>query len=503
MSPQMTIHDDVAGSATAASSLSLEDRIGHFVDGEPVPAGDRATLPVENPATGEVVREVVIATPDDVEAAVASARKAQRAWGDSSLARRAEIMYEVRDTLRANVDLLARAIVEENGKTLADARGEVRRGLESVEFACGLPKNLEGSFSRNVAAGVDVHSVREPIGVAVCITPFNFPVMVPLWMIANALACGNSVVVKPSEKDPGATLLLARLLTEAGVPAGVINVLNGDHTTADALVRHDDVDAVSFVGSTPVAKRVYEVGTSTGKRVQALGGAKNHMVVTTAGDLDAAADAAVGAAFGAAGERCMAISVLVAVGEEVADDLVHRISTRMAALKVGDGVGDVDFGPLISGPHRERVAGFLQSSLEEGADVVVDGREHEMWSRPGFYIGPSLVDRVTTAMPVYQEEVFGPVLAIVRVDTLDEAVELINANPFGNGAAIFTRDGGEARRFQTETTVGMIGVNVPIPVPVGWFSFGGWKSSLFGDAHMYGEEGVRFFTRQRVVTTRY
>ncbi|ODU07319.1 MAG: methylmalonate-semialdehyde dehydrogenase (acylating) [Pseudonocardia sp. SCN 72-86] len=469
-----------------------------------VEPGDGRVLPVANPATGKRVRDVGISTRDDVDAAVGVARAAQVGWGATPLAGRIAVMYDVRDAVRAHMDELAELIVEENGKTLEDARGEVKRGLESIEFACGLPNNLKGDFSSDVARGVDVHSTREPVGVAACITPFNFPVMVPLWMLANAVSCGNAVVVKPSEKDPGATVMLARILTEAGVPAGVLNVVNGDAGTVTALLEHPGVDAISFVGSTPVARIVYEKGTAAGKRVQALGGAKNHMVVTDSGDLDAAAAAAVSAAYGAGGERCMAISVLVAVGDQVADAIVEKIGDVARNMKVGPGLDDgMHFGPLITQEHRDRVAGYLAAAETDGATVVVDGREHPTFAHDGFFIGPSLVDHVTTGMSVYADEVFGPLLAVVRVQALDEAIDLVRDNPFGNGAAIFTRSGVESRRFQTETNIGMIGVNVPIPVPVGWFSFGGWKASLFGDTHMYGDDGVRFFTRQRVVTTRW
>ncbi len=505
MRPNMSIGEATAGDprAAAAADRTLPDRVAHYLSGQLTEVGERQVRPIHNPATGKVVREVAMATPDDVETAVRIAREAQVAWGNTPVAARAATMYSLRDVLRSNAEVLARAIVEENGKTFEDALGEVTRGLESVEYACALPRNLEGSFSQNVARGIDVHSTLEPIGVALCITPFNFPVMVPLWMIANALSCGNSVIIKPSEKDPGATLVLAELLTEAGIPEGVVTVLNGDGATADALLRHPGVDAVSFVGSTPIAQRVYEVGTSTGKRVQALGGAKNHMVVTAAADIEAASTAAVGAAFGAAGERCMAISVVLAVGDETADALVDAVRSKMAGLRVGNGMEDNDFGPLITEEHRDRVASYLDAAAADGARVVVDGRDHDLFAGPGYFIGPSLVDGVSTSMSVYEDEVFGPLLAIMRVDSLDEAIQLVRDNPFGNGAAIFTTNGTEARRFQTETNIGMIGVNVPIPVPVGWFSFGGWKASLFGDSHMYGQDGVRFFTRQRVVTTRW
>ncbi|MBK1787818.1 CoA-acylating methylmalonate-semialdehyde dehydrogenase [Prauserella sp. ASG 168] len=493
-----------APGASGAPDLTPGELIGNFVGGaDTAPSGDRR-LPVRDPATGAQVREVGMSTADDVDAAVEVARAAQLEWAAMPLAARVAVMYDVRNAIRAHLDDLARLIVEENGKTLDDARGEVKRGLESIEYACGLPSNLKGDFSADVARGVDVHSTREPIGVAACITPFNFPVMVPLWMLANALSCGNAVLVKPSEKDPGATVMLAKILTEAGVPAGVLNVVNGDAVAVNALLEHPGVDAVSFVGSTPIARLVYEKGTAAGKRVQALGGAKNHLVVTASADHDAAAAAAVSAAYGAGGERCMAVSVLVAVGDEVADTMIDKIQSLAADVKVGPGLEDgMHFGPLITEQHRDKVAGYLAAGAEAGARIVVDGREHDRFGGEGYFIGPSLVDNVTTDMSVYTDEIFGPVLAVVRVDTVDDAMQLVRDNPFGNGAAIFTGSGAEARRFSTETNIGMIGVNVPIPVPVGWFSFGGWKSSLFGDSHMYGDDGVRFFTRQRVITTRW
>ncbi|MGD9525265.1 CoA-acylating methylmalonate-semialdehyde dehydrogenase [Pseudonocardia sp.] len=509
MALEMNIVDRDVTATTEAGARSQTafapgDVIANFVGGAEVVPAEGRVLPVTNPATGKRVRDVVLSDADDVDAAVAAARSAQREWAATSLAGRAAVMYDVRDALRRHLDDLAAVVVEENGKTFEDARGEIKRGLESIEYACGLPTNLQGGYSAEVARGVDVHSTREPIGVVGCITPFNFPVMVPLWMLANALACGNAAIVKPSEKDPGPTVMLARILTNAGVPAGVLNVVNGEAAAVNALLAHPGVAGVSFVGSTPIARHVYENGTATGKRVQALGGAKNHMVVTEAADLDAAARAAVGAAYGAGGERCMAVSVLVAVGDEVADGLVGRIRTLADGVSVGPGnEAGVDFGPLITLEHRDRVASYLDAGTEAGAEIVVDGRSHPLYTRDGYFIGPSLVDRVRPEMSVYTDEIFGPVLAVVRVRTLDEAIGLVNDNPYGNGAAIFTRDGREAREFQTSTNIGMIGVNVPIPVPVGWFSFGGWKASLFGDSHMYGDDGVRFFTRQRVVTSRW
>jgi malonate-semialdehyde dehydrogenase (acetylating)/methylmalonate-semialdehyde dehydrogenase len=401
-----------------------------------------------------------------------------------------------------NADELAATVTAEHGKVLADAHGEIARGLENVEFACGVPHLMKGSFSEQAATGVDVYSIRQPLGIVAGITPFNFPAMVPLWMCANAIACGNAFVLKPSEKDPSPSLLLAQLWQRAGLPDGVFTVVQGDREAVDALLRHPDVAAVSFVGSTPIARYVYETGTAHGKRVQALGGAKNHMVVLPDADVDMAADAAVSAAFGSAGERCMAISVAVAVGE-VGDRLVDAIAARMPKLRIGNGADpDSEMGPLITREHRDRVATYIAAGSESGASVVVDGREADV-PRDGFFLGTTLLDHVRPEMSVYTDEVFGPVLAIVRAETYSEAVALINANPYGNGTAIFTRDGGAARQFQFDVQVGMVGINVPIPVPVAYYSFGGWKASLFGDTHMYGPEGVNFYTRGKVVTARW
>jgi malonate-semialdehyde dehydrogenase (acetylating)/methylmalonate-semialdehyde dehydrogenase len=411
-------------------------------------------------------------------------------------------MFELRHLVHARRHELAALVTAEHGKVPSDARGEVARGLENLDFACGIPQALKGEHSEQASSGVDVWSVRQPLGVLAGITPFNFPAMVPMWMFATAIACGNAFVLKPSEKDPSASLLLAELLTEAGLPAGVFNVVQGDRVAVDRLIEHPDVAALSFVGSTPVARHVYEAATGRGKRVQALGGAKNHMVVLPDAEVDAAADAAVSAAYGSAGERCMAVSVVVAVGG-VGDELVPAIAARLAKVVVGPGTDpDAEMGPLITAEHRDRVAGYLDSAAAEGADVVVDGRRADV-PGDGFFLAPSLVDAVTPAMAVYRDEVFGPVLSVVRADTYAEAVELVNASPYGNGAAIFTRDGGAARRFQIEAEAGMVGVNVPIPVPVAYHSFGGWKASLFGDLHMYGPDGVRFCTRTKVVTARW
>lgn len=473
--------------------------IPHYINGTRVT--DAGSLPVFNPATGDVVAEVPVASADLVALALSSAEVAASRWGASSLSQRSAILFRFRELLVQHTDELAALITAEQGKTLADARGELARGLENVEYACGLIEHLKGDFSGGVADGVDVHSFREPVGVVLAVTPFNFPAMVPLWMLANAVASGNAVIVKPSERDPSAALRLAELWSEAGLPDGVVNVLHGDRHTVQALMESPTVTAVSFVGSTPVAQSLYQTGTALGKRVQALGGAKNHMVVLGDADLDVAADAAVNAGYGAAGERCMAISVVVAVGP-IADALVEKIATRIDALSVGPGNDTTsDLGPLITREHRDRVASYVHQAPGEGATVVRDGAAAA--DRPGFFFGPSLIDHVSPSMRCYRDEIFGPVLSVVRVDTYDEAVELINANPYGNGVAVFTRDGNAARRFSREVTVGMIGINVPIPVPVASYSFGGWKDSLFGHAHMYGPEGFAFFTRGKVVTTRW
>jgi malonate-semialdehyde dehydrogenase (acetylating)/methylmalonate-semialdehyde dehydrogenase len=457
---------------------------------------------VFDPATGAVTAEVALASVDDVDVAVAAAVDAQRAWGQAPLGQRAQVLFALREAVVRRSDDLAAVITAQHGKTLADAGGEVQRGLECIEFACGVPNLLKGEFSPQVATGVDVRSLRQPLGVVGCITPFNFPCMVPLWMLPNAIACGNAVVLKPSERDPGASVLLAELWAEAGLPDGALNVVHGDQVAVNRLLEHPDVAAISFVGSTPVARHVYETGTAHGKRVQALGGAKNHMVVLPDADLDLAADAAVSAAYGSAGERCMAVSVVVAVGG-AADGLLDAIRMRLDKLVVGAGTDPAsEMGPLITAEHRDRVAGYVDRGREEGATVVVDGRDTSV-PGDGFFLGPTLLDGVTPDMDVYRDEIFGPVLGLVRAGSYDEAISLINANPYGNGVAIFTRDGGAARRFEQEVEVGMVGINVPIPVPVAAFSFGGWRSSLFGDSHMYGHEGVRFYSRAKVVTTRW
>ncbi len=454
-----------------------------------------------DPARGVVTGEVALASAAEVDAVVGAAREAASSWGRTSLSRRTDLFFRFRQLLDDHRGDLAAAVTAEHGKVLADAAGEVARGLECVEFACGIPQLLKGAHSAEVATGVDVHTVLQPVGVVAGITPFNFPVMVPLWMLANAVACGNAFVLKPSERDPSASLLLAELARAAGFPDGVVNVVQGDAEAVQTLLSHPGVDAVSFVGSTPVARMVYETGTRQGKRVQALGGAKNHMVVLPDADVGAAADAAVSAAYGSAGERCMAVSVAVAVGA-AADRLVEAIAERIPAVVLGPGDQPSSMmGPLITAAHRDRVRSFVEGAAGEGATVVVDGSDAPRGD--GFFVGCALLDDVKPGMRVYDEEIFGPVLSVVRAATFEEAVELVNANPYGNGVALFTRDGGAARRFEREVTVGMVGINVPIPVPVGFHSFGGWKASLFGDSPIYGPEGVRFYTRPKVVTSRW
>ena len=477
------------------------EAIGHWVGGRAVAGVSGRVAPVYDPARGVQVASVALASGAEVDAAVSAAAEASVAWGASSSTRRAGLLFRLRELLDAHRDDLAAIVSRQHGKVLDDARGEVARGLDNVEFACGVPHLLKGSHSAEVSTGVDVHTVLQPVGVVAGITPFNFPVMVPLWMMANALACGNAFVLKPSEKDPSASLLLADLAARAGFPDGVMSVVQGDAEAVDALLTHPGVDAVSFVGSTAVARHVYETGTAHGKRVQALGGAKNHMVVLPDADVDAAADAAVSAAYGSAGERCMAISVLVAVGG-VADPVVDAIAARIPAVLVGPGDAPASMmGPLITAGHRDRVRSYVDGAADEGARVVVDGSDAVLGE--GFFVGCSLLDEVKPGMRVYDDEIFGPVLSVVRVGTFEEAVALVNANPYGNGVALFTRDGGAARQFEREVQVGMVGINVPIPVPVAAHSFGGWKASLFGDSPIYGPEGVRFYTRSKVVTSRW
>ena len=476
--------------------------------GTPYPGGSGRWGEVYNPATGEPTARVPLADNDDAEHVIGVAAKAAAGWGRMSLARRARIMFAFRELLNARKDELAAIITAEHGKVHSDALGEVARGLEVVEFACGMSHLLKGGHTLSASTGVDVHSVRAPLGVVGIISPFNFPAMVPMWFFPVAIAAGNAVVLKPSEKDPGAAIWMAELWREAGLPEGVFTVLHGDKVAVDALLTHPVVRAISFVGSTPVAEYVYETASRHGKRVQALGGAKNHMIVLPDADLDLAADAAVSAGYGSAGERCMAISVLVAI-DSIADELVARVADRTRSLVIGDGsrregASEPDIGPLVTKAHRDRVAGFIDAGERAGAKVVVDGRE----ARPhgpagGFWLGPTLFDHVDPRMEIYTEEIFGPVLAVVRVATYADAIALLNGNPYGNGTAIFTNDGGAARRFEEDVEVGMIGVNVPIPVPVAYYSFGGWKQSLFGDTHAHGTEGVSFFTRGKVVTSRW
>ncbi len=477
--------------------------VSHWIDGKPQPATSGRGGAVMNPATGEMIAEVGFASAEDVDRAVASAKAAAAQWRATALSRRAEILFAFRDRIAHNRQRIAEVVSTENGKTLSDALGEVARGLENVEFACGVPHLLKGGYTEQASRGVDVYQIRQPLGVVAGITPFNFPAMVPLWMLANAIACGNAFLLKPSEKDPSASVVIAQLAKEAGVPDGVLNLVHGDKVAVDRILEHPDIKAVSFVGSTPVAKYIYETATRNGKRVQALGGAKNHMLVLPDADINMAADAAVSAGYGAAGERCMAISVVVAVGS-VAEPLIEAIRERVARIKVGPGLDPgSEMGPLITREHRDRVASHLDTAAAEGATVAIDGRHNPATRQNGFFLGPSLIDNAQPGMQCYEQEIFGPVLSVVRVNTYAEAVRLINENPFGNGTAIFTQNGGAARQFQFDVEVGMVGVNVPIPVPVAYYSFGGWKSSLFGDLHMYGPEGVQFYTRAKVVTSRW
>jgi len=478
-------------------------RITHWIDGKPFAGESERTGDVFDPALGVMSGRVDFAPAVVVDEAVAAAARAFDGWRESSLSQRTKVLFAFRELLAARTGELASIITAEHGKVLSDAAGEVQRGLEVVEFACGVPTLLKGGFSENVSTRVDSYSLRQPLGVVGVISPFNFPAMVPMWFFPVAIACGNTVVLKPSEKDPSASVFLAELWAQAGLPGGVFNVVHGDKVAVDRLLTHPDVAAVSFVGSTAVARYVYETGTSRGKRVQALGGAKNHMVVLPDADLELAADAAVNSGFGSAGERCMAISAVVAV-DPIGDELVAKITSRMAALRTGDGRRDCDMGPLVTAAHRDRVTGYLDAGLAEGASLVVDGRSIEPdGAADGFWLGPSLFDHVEPTMSVYTDEIFGPVLSVVRSPTYDAALDLVNTNPYGNGTAIFTNDGGAARRFQHDVQAGMVGINVPIPVPMAYYSFGGWKNSLFGDAHAHGAEGVHFYTRGKVVTSRW
>jgi malonate-semialdehyde dehydrogenase (acetylating) / methylmalonate-semialdehyde dehydrogenase len=477
-------------------------RITHWIGGRRVEGASGRSGPVYNPATGVQSGAVDFASLEEVDAAVQAAKRAFVSWRTVSLSRRTELFFRIRELLHDHADDLARLLTLEHGKVFSDAKGEVARGLEVIEFCCGIPELLKGGYSEQASTGIDVYSIRQPLGVVGGITPFNFPAMVPMWMWAPAIACGNTFVLKPSEKDPSASMLTAELLKEAGLPDGVFNVVHGDKVAVDAVLEHPEIAAVSFVGSTPIARYVYETCTKNGKRVQALGGAKNHMIVLPDADIEMAADAAVSAGYGSAGERCMAVSMLVAVGH-AAEDLVGAIQERLPKVVVGDGMDpDSEMGPLVTREHRDKVASYIEKGREEGAKVVTDGRETAPDAN-GFFLGVTLLDEVTPEMDVYKDEIFGPVLGITRVDTYEEAVRLVNENPYGNGVAIFTRDGGVARRFQFEVNAGMVGVNVPIPVPVAYYSFGGWKSSLFGDLHIYGPEGIQFYTQGKVVTSRW
>jgi len=483
------------------------EQIKHYIGGQRVDGTGGRNADVYNPAIGEVVRQVQLASTDDVARAVATAKEAFPAWARTPALRRARMIDRFKELVRANADKLAEAISQEHGKTHDDALGEVQRGLEVAEFAAGAPQLLKGEFSEDVGSGVDSHAVRQPLGVVAGITPFNFPVMVPMWMFPVALVCGNTFVLKPSERDPSASLMIADLLAEAGVPEGVFNVVQGDKEAVDALLTHPDVQGVSFVGSTPIAQYIYTTGTANGKRVQALGGAKNHMVIMPDADLDMAVDALMGAAYGSAGERCMAVSVAVPVTDKVADALVERLTPRVRELKIGPAVDrGVEMGPLVTGEALERVRGYLDKGVAEGAELVVDGRDFTMERQGyenGYFIGGSLFDRVTSDMSIWRDEIFGPVLSVARAADYDQAVDLVHKHPYGNGAAIFTRDGDAARQFTQDIEVGMVGVNVPIPVPMAFHSFGGWKQSLFGDHHIHGPEGVRFYTRLKTMTTRW
>jgi malonate-semialdehyde dehydrogenase (acetylating)/methylmalonate-semialdehyde dehydrogenase len=489
-------------SVTTAGDAEL-GRISHWIGGRIIEGRSGGRGPVFDPATGRQAKWVDFASAEEVDAAVAAAARSFPEWRATSLSRRTEIMFKIRNLVDQRRKEIAALLTAEHGKVPSDALGEVARGIENLEFACGIPNLLKGGYSEQVSGGIDVYQIRQPLGVVAGITPFNFPAMVPMWMFANAIACGNTFVLKPSEKDPSASILIAEILDEAGVPAGVFNVVHGDKVAVDRILSHPEIKAVSFVGSTPIAKYIYETGTRNGKRVQALGGAKNHMVVLPDADIGMAADAAVSAAYGSSGERCMAVSVVVAVGE-VADPLVAAIRERLPRVRVGPGSDPAaEMGPLVTREHRDKVASYLDKASAEGATVVADGRDAPQYGEGGFFLGVSLIDNVQPDHASYRNEIFGPVLEVMRVATYEEAVKLVNDNPYGNGTAIFTRDGGAARQFQFEAQAGMVGINVPIPVPVAYYSFGGWKDSLFGDLHMYGPEGVQFYTRGKVVTSRW
>jgi len=481
------------------------ERVNHWINGARVAGTSERHGPVYNPATGEIAREVDFASVEEVDAAVAAAHEAFLGWRSTSISKRTEILFRIRNLVEQHREEIAAHLTREHGKVRTDALGEVARGLENLEFATGIPHLLKGGFSEQVSTGIDVYQIRQPLGVVAGITPFNFPAMVPMWMFANAIACGNTFILKPSEKDPSASVYIGELLKEAGLPDGVFNVVHGDKVAVDRILEHPDIAAVSFVGSTPIARYIYETGTKNGKRVQALGGAKNHMIVLPDADIEMAADAAVSAAYGSAGERCMAISVVVAVGE-VAEPLVNAIEQRLPKIKIGPGnEEESEMGPLITREHRDKVASYLDSGVSQGATLRADGRQHVLYDKEGggFFLGVSLLDNVTPEMECYRNEIFGPVLEVVRTHDYPEALKIVNDNQYGNGTAIFTRDGGAARQYQFDVNVGMVGINVPIPVPVAYYSFGGWKASLFGDLHMYGPEGIQFYTRGKVVTARW
>ena len=476
-------------------------QITHWIDNKPFDGAVARWGDVFDPATGEVQARVALATAEDVDAAVASARRAWESWQHVSLARRTAILFAFRDLLARHRDDIARLLVSEHGKVFSDAQGEVQRGLEVVEFACGIPQLIKGEFNENVSSAVDTYSIRQPVGVVAGITPFNFPAMVPMWMYPIAIACGNTFVLKPSEKDPSAANFSAELFLRAGLPEGVLNVVHGDKVAVDRILTHPDIAAVSFVGSTPIARYVYETGTRAGKRVAALGGAKNHMIVLPDADMDLAADAVVSAGYGSAGERCMAIAVLVTVGD-AGERLMPKVVERIGRIKVASGLEPgAEMGPLVTAQHRDKVVGYIDAGIAAGATLLADGRD--LLERPGFFVGPTLFDDVTPDMSIYQDEIFGPVLSAVRVDSYDEAIKLLDENQWANGVALFTNDGGAARKFQNEAQAGMVGINVPIPVPMAYHSFGGWKASIFGDARMYGMEGVHFYTRLKVITSRW
>ena len=489
--------------ATRADTPSTA-RVSHWINGRTVAGTSGREGPVYDPATCAVTKHVDFASTDEVAAAVAAAKAAFPGWRATSLSKRTDIMFRIRNLVEQRRKEIAALLTAEHGKVPSDALGEIARGIENLEFSTGIPNLLKGGFTEQASTGVDVFQIRQPLGVVAGITPFNFPAMVPMWMFANAIACGNTFILKPSEKDPSASILLAEILAEAGVPEGVFNVIQGDKVAVDAILEHPDIAAVSFVGSTPIARYIYETGTRNGKRVQALGGAKNHMIVLPDADIDMAADAAVSAGYGSAGERCMAVATVVAVGD-VADPLVDAIKARLPKVKIGPGSDpEAEMGPLVTQQHRDKVASYLDSGAAQGATVVADGREHPLYTESdGFFLGVSLIDQVTPQMDCYRDEIFGPVLTVMRVNTYDDAVRLVNESAYGNGTAIFTRDGGAARQFQFEVEAGMVGINVPIPVPVAYYSFGGWKGSLFGDLHMYGPEGIQFYTRAKIVTQRW